>query len=391
MRNFIRLLFFLAAVSAVVLMGLVSFAYVSEQLMTPGGPVGAETRGETETVAISVGSPENLLIGLYLRLRQGELQRPAGQEPVEIPFRVELGETAGTVALRLEEAGLVRDAGLFSLYMRYNGLDSTLEAGEYSLSPTMNIPEIAEALQHGRVEEVVVTVLEGWRMEQIAEVLEQEGVTRADAFQAVVRGDDRPGVWAQYGILQSLPPGSGLEGFLFPDTYRLPKDADPLDVVRRMVERFAAQFTPQMQSQAEQRGLSVFNVVTLASIVEREAVVAEERPLVADVYLNRLTKGMYLQADPTVQYALGYQPTTGQWWLRPLPIEALTSTESPYNTYLHPGLPPGPICNPGLASIQAVLNPAGTDFLFFYSKGDGSHAFARTYEEHLENERRYQQ
>lgn len=387
-RNILKVLLFLVAISALVLMGLVGIAYVSEQLT--GSPAAASGE-QGETVAISVGSPEDILIGLYLRLRQGELKRPASQESVEVPFEVEPGQTAGMVAVALEEAGLVRDAGLFSLYMRYHGLDASLEAGQYRLRPDMTIPEIAEALQHGRAREVVVTIPEGWRMEQVAELLEENGITDAEAFRAVVRGGDRPGMWAQYPVLQARPPGAGLEGFLFPDTYRFPRDADPAEVARRMVEQFAEKFTLQMQSQAQQNGLTVFGVVTLASIVERETVIPEERPLVADVYLNRLAQGMYLQADPTVQYALGYQPQSGQWWLTPLPIEALTATESPYNTYLHPGLPPGPICNPGLASIQAVLNPAGTDYLFFYSKGDGSHVFARTYEEHLENERRYQQ
>jgi len=388
-RNVLRVLFFLAAVSAVVLMGLVGFAYVSEQLTVASRPVPTEKEGGT--VAVSVGSPEDVLVGLYLRLRQGELEQPAGEESMEVPFAVELGETAGMIALRLEEAGLVRDAGLFSLYLRHNHLDASLEAGEYRLRPNMTIPEIAGALQHGRAEEVAVTVLEGWRMEQTAEHLEEAGVADARAFEAVVRGEERPGMWAQYPILESRPPGAGLEGFLFPDTYQLPRDADSTEVAQRMVERFAEQFTLQMQSQAQQQGLTVFSVVTLASIVEREAIIEEERPLVADVFLNRLAKGMYLQADPTVQYALGYQSSTGQWWLRPLPVEALTFAESPYNTYLHPGLPPGPICSPGLASINAVLNPADTDHLFFNSKGDGSHAFARTYEEHLENIRRYQQ
>ena len=377
-RNVLRVLLFVTAVSALVLMGLAGVAYVSDQLAGPGGQAGGGT------VTFSVGSPENVLIGLYLQLRQGDLARPAGEDDVQIPFRVEPGETAGMVALRLEEAGLVRDAGLFSLYMRYRGLDTRLEAGEYLLSPRMTIPEIAEALQHGRIQEVSVTVVEGWRMEEVAEVLEREGVTSAEAFKAVVRGEVRPEVWAQYPILQSRPPGASLEGFLFPDTYRFPRNAEALDVVRRMVERFGEQFTPEMQARAQERGLSVFAVVTLASIVEREAVVPEERPIIAGVYLNRLAQGMYLQADPTVQYALGYQPDKGEWWLRPLPVEALTAVESPYNTYLHPGLPPGPICNPGLSSIQAVLNPAETDYLFFFAKGDGSHVFSRTYEEHME-------
>lgn len=377
-RNVLRVLLFVTAVSALVVMGLAGFAYVSEQLTSPGAQTG------TGAVTVSVGSPEDVLIGLYLQLRQGDLARPAGEDDVQIPFRVEPGETAGMVAVRLEEAGLVHDAGLFSLYMRHRGLDTRLEAGEYLLSPRMTIPETAEVLLHGRIQETVVTVVEGWRMEEIAELLEREGITSAEDFKAVVRGEMRSEVWAQYPILQSRPPGAGLEGFLFPDTYRFPRNADALDVVRRMVERFGEQFTAEMQSQAQQQGLSVFSVVTLASIVEREAVVPEERPFIADVFLNRLAQGMYLQADPTVQYALGYQPDTGEWWLRPLPVEALTAVESPYNTYLNPGLPPGPICNPGLSSIQAVLNPAGTDYLFFFASGDGSHVFSRTYEEHME-------
>lgn len=389
MRNVLRVLFFVTAVAALVVMGLAGFAYVSEQLAGSGLGEKAQEGTRASTVTVSVGSPEDLLIGLYMQLRQADLERPASDEDVQIPFRVEPGETAGMVAMRLEEAGLVRDAGLLSLYMRHQGLDARLEAGEYLLSPRMTIPEIAEALQHGRIQEATVTIVEGLRMEQVAEILEQAGVTEADGFQAVVRGEVRPEIWAQYRVLQDRPPGAGLEGFLFPDTYRFPRNADPVDVARRMVERFAEQFTPEMESQAQQRGLSVFSVVTLASIVEREAVVPEERPLIADVFLNRLAQGMYLQADPTVQYALGYQPDTGEWWLRPLPVEALTEVDSPYNTYLHPGLPPGPICNPSLASMQAVLNPADTDYLFFLSRGDGSHVFARTYEEHLENLQRY--
>lgn len=134
--------------------------------------------------------------------------------------------------------------------------------------------------------------------------------------------------------------------------------------------------------------MSIYEVVTLASIVEREAVVDEERPIIASVYLNRLNRGMYLQSDPTVQYAKGYSAESGRWW-NPMIQEEAQSVDSPYNTFLYPGLPPGPICSPGLASIQAVLYPADTPYLFFFSKGDGTHAFSKTYEEHLENMRRY--
>jgi UPF0755 protein len=136
---------------------------------------------------------------------------------------------------------------------------------------------------------------------------------------------------------------------------------------------------------AAAQGLTFYQVLTTASIVEREAVVPDERPTIASVYLNRIQQEMYLQADPTVQYAMGYQPDSGQWWKTPVTLEEYQNVNSPYNTYLNPGLPPGPICSPGAKSIDAVLQPAQTSYLFFVARGDGSHVFAETYEEHERN------
>jgi UPF0755 protein len=195
-----------------------------------------------------------------------------------------------------------------------------------------------------------------------------------------------------YDFLANRPAEAptSLEGFLFPETYRIPKDYDAAQILDLLLGTFGERFTPEMVQAAAQKGMSVYQVVTLASIVEREAVVAEERSIIADVYLNRLEQGMYLQSDPTVQYALGYQEESGQWWKIPMSLEVDMQVDSPYNTYLYGGLPPGPICSPGLASIQAVLEPADTAYLFFFSKFDGSHAFAETYEEHLQNQELYQ-
>jgi UPF0755 protein len=158
-----------------------------------------------------------------------------------------------------------------------------------------------------------------------------------------------------------------------------------------MLTNFEQRFTADMRQMAVEREMTIYEVVTLASIVEREAVVAEERPVIAGVFLNRLAEGMTLDACPTVQYALGYQEDTGQWWKTPLTLEELDRVNSPFNTYLHQGLPPGPICNPGLASMLVVLESVETDYLYFLAKGDGSHAFARTFEEHLQNQQKYQQ
>ncbi|NLE75463.1 MAG: endolytic transglycosylase MltG, partial [Chloroflexi bacterium] len=281
-RNLLRLLFFMVAISAVALMGLVGFGYVSDQFQ----PATALGRGE-ETVAVSVGSPEEVALGLYLRLRQSELNTPVSDDDTTVPFTVEMGDTAATVAVRLEDLGLVRDASLFSLYVRVNHLDSTLEAGEYRLQPSMTVPELAEALQHGRERDLLVTIPEGWRMEEIGELLESRGiVTSAAAFEAVARRQAVPDLASDYAYLAGLPATAGLEGFLFPDTYRFAQDADPADVVRQMLNRFGSQYTADVQAAA--LGRSSFEVVTVASIVEREAVVAEDRPVIAAVYLNRL-------------------------------------------------------------------------------------------------------
>ena len=199
----------------------------------------------------------------------------------------------------------------------------------------------------------------------------------------------------RYPFLLERPAGATLEGYLYPATYELFADqATPEALLRRQLDAFDAQVVPlyRQMTAGQARPLSLHETLTLASIVEREAAVDDERPIIAGVYLNRLAHGMKLEADPTVQYAMGYQPETGQWWKSPVYLEEYSRVLSPYNTYLHAGLPPGPIANPGLRSITAVLNPAQHDYLYLMALGDGSgrHAFARTFAEHLENVERYQ-
>jgi UPF0755 protein len=186
-------------------------------------------------------------------------------------------------------------------------------------------------------------------------------------------------------ILASRPAGATLQGFLFPNTYDVPPHFGGKAFARLMVDSLNRAFTPAMRARAHAEGLNVFKVLTLASIVEREARVASERPTIASVYLNRLRIGMPLQADPTVQYVVG---TPRDWW----PVLTLDQlrVQDPYNTYVNKGLPPGPIANPGLASIRAVLNPASTHFLFFVARGHGRHAFAVTYQQQCANQMKYQ-
>ena len=203
-------------------------------------------------------------------------------------------------------------------------------------------------------------------------------------MQSVAQGRAEP------AFLTERPAGSSasLEGFLFPDTYQFPKRTSAPVVIEMMLQNWDQRVTPEIRQMAEESGLTLYEVLTLASIVEREAVVASERALIAGVYANRLGQGMMLQADPTVQYAKGYNAEKQLWW-SPLVLQDLQTTVSPYNTYQNVGLTPGPICNPGLDSILAAARPASTEYLYFVSKGDGSHVFSKTFEEHLKNQELY--
>ena len=378
-KNILRFLVFLIALLAVGVIVIGSGWYVLTQGLGSGGTgISLPSEGE-EAPSIT-----DVLIGLYLQYRQSDLDRPASYDDTPVTFVVEPGESAATIAVRLEELGLVTDGELFRMFIRYHEIDANLEAGEYVLRPNMTMAEIAETLQHARIKEVTVTIPEGWRAEQVAQMLAQENIVDGDEFLALVRGGK-----FDYSLLRDRPEESSLEGFLFPETYRIPAQAEAEDLIERMLSTLEERFTPEMRRLAVERGMTIYEVITLASIVEREAVMAEERPLIAGVFLNRLEQGMYLRADPTVQYAKGYDATTGQWW-PPVTTEDWEGVDSPYSTYLYPGLPPGPICSPGLSAIQAVLEPADTEYLFFLAKGDGSHAFAATYEEHLQNQELYQ-
>ncbi len=340
----------------------------------------------------SLGSPKEVALETYIQAHAEELERPAGDDDTPVLFVVQPGETAADVAQRLEEAGLVSDAELFRRYLQYAELDAGIEAGTYTLRQTMTIPEIAQALQSGQRPERTLTVREGLRIEEVAaEVAAQTGISETE-FLALVTSGWRETDLAGYGFLASLPPTATLEGFLFPETYRLPEEATAYDVVSRMLATFDQRVTPDIRQAGAERGLSLYEMVTLASIVEREAVLPEERPLIASVFLNRLGAGWPLAADPTVQYGLGYDEQTGQWWrtlyFDQLGVENLAEIDHPYNTYRYPGLPPGPICSPGLASIEAVAYPADTDYFYFIvncQADDGSHLFAATEEEHYAN------
>jgi len=390
-RAYLRVALFLVAIAAVFVIAGAGMRMVlrrgAVEAVTP--QAGASASGTPEAGPSgprSDGSLTHFLLGLYLSFRQNDIVQPLNpNDRSVVNFSIQAGETAAVIGPRLQESGLIRDGELFASVVRYRGVDNALEVGDYQLSPSMSLDQIINELQHGRSRTVAVTIPEGWRMEQVAARLSEAGLGKTDELLALMRKHDYA-----YSFLSNRPEGApaGLEGFLFPDTYQVPVDAKPIAVVDILLRNFDTKVTADLRQALTSHGLSFYEAITLASIVEREAVVPEERATIAAVFLNRLDRGMALEADPTVSYAKGFDPKTNRWWTPMLEGEN-KSVESPYNTFLHGGLPPGPICSPGLSSIEAVAHPASNRYLFFVSKGDGSHAFAETFDEHLANVRKY--
>jgi len=342
------------------------------------------------------------MLSVYLASNRDELSLPNSIDDTPVRFVIEAGTSARQIGSNLQDAGLIADDLLFEAYVRVNGLDDRLEAGTFMLNPSMTLPEIASALLDARASSVTVTVPEGWRREQIADLLvekdlfgEGEDSIQAARYAEKTATGDLSGLDpSRYPFLQERPAGTSLEGYLFPDTYEIAAvDATAEDLLERQLNAFSDKVLPRYEDAIAQgtTTMDLYTLLTMASIVEREAVIADERPAIAAVYLNRITNGMKLEADPTVQYAMGYQPESGQWWKTPVFLEEYAGVDSPYNTYLYAGLPPGPIASPGLASIEAVLFPDEHDYLYFVALPDGSggHVFANTFEEHSENVRRY--
>lgn len=391
-RGFLRGLLTLAIVAAfVVIIGGGLLIGTTRFLAPPAVEGVADNASTAQADQQSQDDPKSLeqrLIGIYLALNRDQIVQPASSDDSSVVFVIEPGETAVTVANRLEEQGLVTDAALFRRLIAYRGADQSLAAGTYQLRHNMTMDEIIIALQSGRQEEIAVTIPEGWRAEQIAERLEAQELFSADNYLALVEQPQR--FTEEFTFLNEVPAGQSLEGFLFPDTYRVIKDeATPEDFIRMQLSTFNQRVSPALRDAMTDKDMTLHEALTMASIVEREAVVDDERAIIAGVFENRWNDGMLLNADPTVQYALGYQSEEDSWWKRPLTFEDL-DVDSPYNTYKIPGLPPGPICNPGLAAIRAVATAPATEYYYFVSRGDGTHVFAETFEEHQQNVERFQ-
>jgi UPF0755 protein len=298
----------------------------------------------------------------------------AGAETfVEIPP----GTSTPGMGRALANAGVVQNAEIFRITVWMRGAGRRLQAGEYRFDRAMTPAEVVDRIARGEVFLRPVTFREGLTIRQMGEIFAAQGFGSREEFVAAARKAE--------AIRDVDPAASDLEGYLFPDTYTLPRRTTAEQLVARMTARFEKALTPEIRAQAAARGLSVRQLVTLASLVEKETAKAEERPLVAAVYVNRLKIGMGLQCDPTVIYALERAGRyTGNL------TRADLQFDSPYNTYRYAGLPPGPIAAPGRASLQAAAQPADVPYLYFVSRNDGSHAFAATLDEHNRNVHEWQ-
>jgi peptidoglycan lytic transglycosylase G len=306
-----------------------------------------------------------------------ELTTPGPAGPADAVLDVEKGQSARAVIRGLRERGVVR--GSFPIGLAYRLFYSTerFKAGEYKFALPLKAKDALFLVFRGRIHLLPVTIPEGLTGREIGELLRPgDGEGRA-AFDRAFRDAGLIADWD--------PRAKDLEGYLFPDTYHLPRRATEAELVAAMVAEFREVFDAGRRARAAELGLSVRDVVTLASLVEEETALPEERPLVSAVFHNRLRIGMKLDCDPTIAYALKLAGRySGRLLLRDLGLP------SPYNTYLNPGLPPGPISNPGKPSLDAALNPAPEPYLYFVAQGDGSHHFSRTLGEHLDAVRRYQ-
>ena len=304
----------------------------------------------------------------FLLYRLSHPPRPASPSEVTVVFAQ--GTPTGRIFQRLEKEGVVRDARLAELYYRLYRRKTPLQAGEYRFDRPMPIDEVINRMGRGDVVKYSVVVPDGLTVEETFQLFWSRGIGGPEGFRRAL---------SETELLPGLTPGvSDLEGFLFPDTYVVTRSTPARAIVDMMTAQFRRNFTPDMREKAERLGMTIAQAVTLASIVEKESGLSREGPAIASVYLNRLKRGMRLQADPTVIYAL---KRDGKW----------TGTlhrsdyayDSPYNSYAYPGLPPGPICNPGLAALKSAVSPARTEYLYFVADASGGHRFSRTFEEHL--------
>lgn len=298
------------------------------------------------------------------------LTQPIGITGEPVLFTVKPGTPTKVIADELEKKDLIKNAFVFRVAAKLQGVENSLQAGEYAISPVMPVHQMLDMMSQGHTAYQQITIPEGYTVDQIAELLAEKKIADPEKFKALAK------TFTPYPYMQAnLNTKYSAEGFIFPDTYRFAKGISEEELLALMVKQFDTKLTPDLRQRAAQQGLSVREVIIMASLVEKEAKLSEEQPVIAGVFSNRVKQDMPLQSCATIQYILGYPKAE-------LTIQD-TQIASPYNTYQSMGLPPGPIANPGSAAIKAVLFAEKTDYLYFVADKQGKHHFSKTYEEHL--------
>lgn len=321
------------------------------------------------------------------------INTPINNNGQDVVFAVEKGDGVNKISAGLKKVGLIRSSFIFETYVWLQKKQSNFQAGEYVLSPKLSMREIVKVLVKGETlsKERNITIIEGWSAKDIAKYLEDEKISKADDFLKLAgyskkdsrKSADAPRDYSdKYKLLIDRPDTAGLEGYLFPDTYRIFKDAVPDDIINKMLGNLDRKLTAGMRSEIARQGKTVFQIMTMASLVEKEVIKEEDMKLVAGIFWNRIRNGQALESCASLAYILGVNKAQYS-------IED-TKINSPYNTYQHRGLPPGPIANAGLKAITAAIYPAKTDFNYFLSVPETHETiFSKTYDEHIKNKNKY--
>lgn len=309
-----------------------------------------------------------------------QISAPVGDSPDKVAFEVEQGEGVNQISFKLAERGLIRSSFWFEVYVWQKNLERNFVAGVYEVPSDSSIRQLVKQLTSPGNSEQNITIIEGWNNKEIAAYLETQGLVQTQDFLNLVSAD-LSGYVSQYSFLADKPSAVDLEGYLFPDTYRVFKNATAKEIIKKMLDNFGQKLTPDLLAEINRRDKSLFEIITLASIIEQEVRNPDDMKLVADIFYKRLNAQIALQADSTINYLTGHGRT--QSTAEDLKID------SPYNTYKYRDLPPGPISNPGLNAIMAAIYPTPNQYYYFLTTADGQVIYSKTYDEHVANKRKY--
>ena len=330
----------------------------------------------------SLSRLDKTVLAIKLLYHQQSINQPVAETAPNQVFSIELGDDVNSITNKLEGQGLILDANIFRDYLIFRGFDRTIQAGMYNLNAGMTAKDIATAFQDATPSHVDLSILPGWRLEEIAQSLPTTGL-EISAEEFLSAASIKP---EGYSFSPYLAEDSTMEGLMPPGIHPVPRNIQVNQLLHQLLTTLESRLTPEILQAYNRQMLSPFQALILASIIEKEAINDTEMPLIASVYINRYSAGIKLDADPTVQYAYGFDEYQNTWWKSPLSLSDL-QIDSPYNTYLNIGLPPGPISNPSQPALQAVAFPEESPYLYFRAACDGSrnHVFAETFEEHKAN------